>query len=413
MTGNWKRAVFCGLLIVGLLLSRQDCYGTCREFSGVIENGGYGIADFSGNIIDGCNLDEIYIPASTVKIITALTAYDILGPSYRFSTEFYLDQERALYIKGYGDPLLISEAVKEISGTLKQRGVNRVSGIFVDNSVYGIASMPPGSRLSSNAYDAPVASTSVNFNTLPIEIDTRGRAFSSERQTPFVPLMREMSAKRGKGKYRINICSGGCRFPQNKAARYTGELFAAFLRQAGVQVGNELGMRAVPAEAARVYTHVSEKSLDEILRKMLHYSSNFIANQLFLTCGAVEYGYPATWEKGAAAVRKVLSERLGEETADQVVMVDGAGLSRENRMSAGAMLKVLEAFSQHASLLDKRRGVFAKTGTLKGVYNYAGYLNEETAYVILLNQRENRREQVLDRLKKHYGAVGRTATIRR
>ena len=67
------------------------------------------------------NADTLLIPASTLKILTALTAFYYLGEDYRFRTEFYVDAESNLKIKGYGDPLLISETVVEMIHHLSMR----------------------------------------------------------------------------------------------------------------------------------------------------------------------------------------------------------------------------------------------------------------------------------------------------
>ncbi len=376
----------------------QAVHAACRDYSTFIKSGGYGIADSFGNVVDGCNLDTAYIPASVVKIVTALSALQILGPAYRFTTEFYLDDKQILYIKGYGDPLLLSEDVRRIVTQLKTQQVGHIKGIFIDNSVYAFDGVPPGSSNSSNAYDAPVAATSVNFNSLPVRVDSRRRVFSSEPQTPWLPFMNEVGKGRKPGIHRVNICVGGCR-PQTAAARYTSELFLALFKEVGILVSGETGVRSVPTTAQCIFIYKNPRTLEEVVKNMLYYSSNFIANQLFLACGAKRFGYPATWEKSATAIQQVLHEALGGDMSDAAAVVDGAGLSRQNRMSVRSMLKILKVFTPHKLLLRKYRGVLAKTGTLQGVYNYAGYFPDGHPYVIFLNQPENNRASILDRLK--------------
>ena len=67
------------------------------------------------------------------------------------------------------------------------------------------------------------------------------------------------------------------------------------------------------------------------------------------------------------------------------------------------MLQLLQAFCPHRLLLPERHGVRLKTGTLQGVYNLAGYLDDGIPFVVLLNQPQNRRFPVLDRLRGLYG----------
>jgi D-alanyl-D-alanine carboxypeptidase/D-alanyl-D-alanine-endopeptidase (penicillin-binding protein 4) len=81
-------------------------------------------------------------------------------------------------------------------------------------------------------------------------------------------------------------------------------------------------------------------------------------------------------------------------------MEEGAGLSWHNRITARAMLQLLKAFAPHADLLRYRYQVLVKSGTMKGIFNYAGYLPGGNPFVILLNQRRNTRRTVLARLKR-------------
>jgi len=181
---------------------------------------------------------------------------------------------------------------------------------------------------------------------------------------------------------------------------------AALLRKEGITVVAIGGIRSVPvAEAHLLYTHRSTQTLQEISRSLLRYSSNFMANLVFLTCGAKQYGYPATWKKAQQAVHQELARQLGKATAAEIVQVEGAGLSRQNRVTARAMLQLLTRFRPYTDLLKKERGTALKTGTLTGVYNYAGYLPDGKAFVIILNQQANARAAVLERLKQLYSVT--------
>ena len=76
------------------------------------------VTDANGQILLEKNADKKRIPASILKIFSSLVALHYLGDDYRFPTEFYLDGQSNLKIKGYGDPLLISEVVSKISQIL-------------------------------------------------------------------------------------------------------------------------------------------------------------------------------------------------------------------------------------------------------------------------------------------------------
>lgn len=397
------------LLLLPVLFSveRRVGHATCRTIADLASQGAYGVADADGRIVASCHPDRSLVPASVLKIATVSAALAILGPDYRFLTEFYLDSHDNLTIKGFGDPTLFSEEISGIVDQLRQKGLRRVQTLYVDPSAFALTMQVPGQEDSANPYDAPVGPLSVNFNSVPISKDAAGRIVSDEPQTPTLPIMQELGRERPVGRYRMNVCAQGCD-ADRRMAQYAGELFRALLQQGGVPVATLGGIRAVPVHRATLlYAHRSGQTLTAISRSLLHYSSNFMANLVFLTCGAQQFGYPATWQKAEQAVHRELVRQLGGTTADTIALVEGAGLSRENRVTVRAMLQLLTHFRPQAELLKKERGVAVKTGTLTGVYNLAGYLPDGQAFVILLNQEANNRAAVLDRLKRQF--VSRTS----
>ena len=393
----------CGLLLVfSIVLDyRQVAFATCRSITGLGPQSAYGVADPQGRILDGCNLDRAMIPASVLKIATVLSSLQILGPAYRFRTEFFLDSQQNLLIKGYGDPSLVSEEVAAVALELKRYGLDRIGTIFIDDSAFALEQQVPGQALSDNPYDAPIGPLSVNFNALPF-VKQGGMISSGESQTPTLALMTELGRTYPNGRHRINICAGGCE-ENRQMARYSGELFAALLQRRGISVDGYGGRRRVKVGARPAYVHYSRKTLSELSRITLLYSSNFTANLMYLACGAERFGYPATWNKAREAVRLQMQVALGSN-ASLITQVEGAGLSRGNRVTARGMLHLLAAFQPQRDLLKKEQGVAFKTGTLSGVYTLAGYLPGGNAFVILLNQPENTRKQVLKQLLQQFAA---------
>lgn len=392
------------LLPILFSVERQVGYATCRSIADLAPQGAYGVADAASRIVDSCNPDRSLVPASVLKIATVSGALGILGPDYRFLTEFYLDEHQNLTIKGFGDPTLFSEEIKKIVQQLRQRGVRWVQTLYVDTSAFALGSQVPGREDSDNPYDAPVGPVSVNFNSVPLDKDASGRIVSGETLTPTLPIMRELGRERPAGRARVNICTKGCN-AENRMAQYASELFRALMEQGGIPVAALGGIRQVaPRGATLVYAHRSTQTLTEISRSLLRYSSNFMANLVFLTCGAKQLGYPATWEKAGQAVHRELARQLGTATADAIVQVEGAGLARDNRVTVRAMLQLLAFFRPQAALLNQEHGTAVKTGTLTGVYNLAGYLPDGQAFVILLNQQTNNRATVLERLKRQFAS---------
>ncbi len=387
------------LCCIFVFFSGQSAVAGCPSFTGVIVNGAYGVADNNGKLLGSCNPDTSFIPASIIKIPTALVALQVLGSDYRFKTEFYLDSEQNLYIRGFGDPLLISEEVLDIVTTLRHQGLEQIQDIFIDDTSFALEHQASGRESSSNPYDAPIGATVVNFNSVSIRVDKKHRVRSAEPLTPTLPIMKKLGQHKRPGKYLINVCKGSCE-PEEQMAEFTAQLFRALSKKAGISSDGGSVRKPVPAGARLLYTHKNSKNLDQVLASMLWYSSNFIANLVYLTVGAEKYGYPATWDKANRAVHNGLVSELGPQAADLIVQKEGSGLSRNNRVTVRAMLKVLQRFKPHASLLRIRRKVPVKSGTMKGIYNYAGYLQDGKPFVILLNQQANTRTTVLDRLKQ-------------
>ena len=79
------------------------------------------VADADGRVLLSHNPALPLVPASTLKVVTALAARHYLGEQGRFHTDFLLDPEGNLWIRGYGDPLLVSEVITDIARTLHQR----------------------------------------------------------------------------------------------------------------------------------------------------------------------------------------------------------------------------------------------------------------------------------------------------
>jgi D-alanyl-D-alanine carboxypeptidase/D-alanyl-D-alanine-endopeptidase (penicillin-binding protein 4) len=155
-----------------------------------------------------------------------------------------------------------------------------------------------------------------------------------------------------------------------------------------------------------VYRHFNSRSLRDNLDGLLRYSNNFIANQLFLTLGAHRSGYPATSASARAALQQQLAELYGAGFGNDprsLLMVEGSGLSRQQRSSAAGMLHILEAFRPYADLLPEVDGNLRKSGTLTGVYNFAGYLPGPDGlypFVIMTSQAANNRAEILRLLRQ-------------
>ena len=387
-----------------LTVLANDLENVTVETGHLIDNGAYAV-EKTDRLLIAHNPNGMYIPASIVKIATALTALGILGPDYRFETHFYMDSASNIYIKGFGDPFLVSEELELIIDNLKKRGVHAINNIYLDHAAYQLTLPADGLGFSDNPYDALNSALAVNFNTVRIQVSENGLVLSAEEQTPTLPLMQQLGKNMNPGNHRINISTDENN-GQTVISRYVGELFRAIQEKKEMPGKGKIAEKTVPGDLAPVYMHRSGKSLLEIIEPLMLYSNNFIANQLFLACGAKQYGYPATWEKGRRGLAEFMREKL--DLSEKVIkMVEGSGLSRRNRVSPGAMLSILRAFKPYGHLLPLEDGKRIKSGTLQGVYSYAGYFTDSDkldSFVLILNQSGNKRDKLLGILEGYYQA---------
>ena len=367
-----------------------------------IQNGGYAVKTAQGRI-EGYNSDSLFIPASTIKLVTCLAALKILGPDYQFATRFHIDPDDNLYIKGEGDPMLTSEDVAAIAKDLFDHGLRRVNALILDGSAFALETTVDGSENSERPYDAEITPLAVNFNALPIRVDADHTVDSGEDQTPVLPMMQEIGKSMAIGRYRLNVGAFQVTGDLPNEARYAGELFISLLRQQGIQIGNTLLLGTVPKNAPLIFIHKSD-TIRGIIRNCLEFSNNFIANELFVACGRIRFGQPATWEKGQVALAEFTDHTL-HLPPKTITMVEGSGLSRNNLISPRTMIAVLEAFAPFTDLLPVKHDYLMKSVTLKGVYCYSGYLGGhgyQTPFTIMLNQETNSRNQILHLLASQF-----------
>jgi D-alanyl-D-alanine carboxypeptidase/D-alanyl-D-alanine-endopeptidase (penicillin-binding protein 4) len=370
------------------------------EALGLVYNGGYAVKK-EGRIIAAHNLHKVFIPASIVKIATTLAALQILNPQYRFETYFFVDEDQNIYIKGFGDPFLISEEIARIVKTLKKLGCRRINDIYLDDTAFDIPASVEWAGSSDNPYDAPNNALAVNFNTVNIIKDQDGKVSSAEEQTPTIPMMSEFGEDLEPGKYRINICQKQTK-NNNIINRYVGELFRAFQRKENIPGSGTIASKKTPDSLSPIYKHQSSKTLEDIIAPLMLYSNNFIANQLYLTMGAEAYGYPATWGKSKKTMAEILLREF-KLSEDEIRIIEGSGLSRKNLVSPYAMLELLEAFKPYENFLPRKEGKLLKSGTLQGVYSYGGYFienNHLNSIVLILNQEKNTRRRLLQVLEQ-------------
>jgi D-alanyl-D-alanine carboxypeptidase/D-alanyl-D-alanine-endopeptidase (penicillin-binding protein 4) len=350
-----------------LLLPVQVLADVKEKVAALAPSGLVLVLDEKGNELVAQNADSPFVPASVTKIVTAWLAMEVLGGDYRFETRFYLDGDRVLYIRGGGDPFLISEELAELASKLVAAiGKEPLSGIVLDANYYPSDIRIPGIEDTDEAYDALNSALAVNFNT--IHAVRQGKTVrSAEKQTPITPLAVSQFLARGpKGRGRISLTQDAA-----VGLQYAGELIAAFIERAGGSVkGKTISVGAVPEGLEPVYVHRQSRPLSEILAGLLLGSNNYVANQVFLEVGGHRLGGPVSLEKSLQVANEMLAKH---GLAEFIHLEEGSGISRGNRFTARGLAQLLNLFEPHAALLRGAEGALFKTGTFSGVRTLAGY----------------------------------------
>ncbi|HEX5569130.1 MAG TPA: D-alanyl-D-alanine carboxypeptidase/D-alanyl-D-alanine-endopeptidase [Streptomyces sp.] len=334
-------------------LLEDDALGTLRTAS---------VVDvLTGRQLYGARAGRSVVPASTVKVATAVAVLSAAGPDHRIATRVLWDaeRERAVLVGG-GDPTLTRGELERLADAtaraLEKRGAERIT-LGYDTSRYtGPARHPIG----------------VNDNIAPVSA-----------------LMLNAG--------RVDRSTTG---PAPRSADPAADAAAAFadrLRDRGIDVERPAYLRTAPRDAGELAVHRSAP-LSELVERMLTHSDNDIAEALARQT-AIARGEPASFAGAGRAVRAELAEYGRRLPLRGARFMDGSGLSRSDRVSAELLtrLLVLAADPAHPGLrpvltglpvarfsgtLGSRYGdtttragaglVRAKTGTLTGVNTLAG-----------------------------------------
>jgi len=330
------------------------------------------VVDSAGNRVFEWQTEKMMVPASLAKLATAYLAINKWGLSRRFKTEFYSHQvgennhATQLWIKGYGDPFLVSEEIDLIVSSLKETGYSQPASIHVDNRHFDITNIPGRSNVA-DPYNAPLSAVSANFNTANLVVRD-GQVASAEKQTPLTPTAKRVAHTLKLKKERVNLVNA------ENAQRNFVELLQLKMGWADTPIYVD---QTLPAAAELVYRHANSRSLGPVLTGTLEFSNNFIANQVFLKLAEQQHPEGLDFTRASAAATKVLSSNFKWVNFS---LVDGAGLSRKNRLSATQIDDLLAALNTNKSLLKRyeiagsKALIHAKTGTLSDVRSYAGFI---------------------------------------
>ncbi len=441
MNKNLKLFIFCSLVCTSLR-AQPDLKS---QFEALIKKSGVARGDLSLMVgapkksLFELNSEKKLIPASITKIATTAAVLDFFPPGFQIKTRLLTVEKgripngvlkSPLYFKGGGDPTFVSETLWFLVNAFVRSGIQRIDGdLILDSSLFDDKPFDE-SRESvrvDRAYDAPVSALSFNWNASnffirpglksgdkaqvfadPVNpyVEIQGEPTTSEKKTHSLKI-EKIKVQDQKEIYKI---SGDIPVGHAEVAIYKNiqkpELWAGinlieFLKQRGIVFNGKIKLGKTPADT-QVLAEAPSKPIDHIVQDMNKFSNNFVAEALTKLMATLD-GKQGNIADGIQKIRLVLQKSGLKE--NEFTIDNPSGLTRENRFSALAMIKILthlrnnfEVFPEFLGSLPiagvdgtlksrlkntkGERWVRAKTGLLTGVVALAGFAGHDNGEVI-------------------------------
>ncbi len=394
------------------------------------------------------NADVAMNPASVMKLLTTYAGLELLGPAYTWPTMLYANGKITdgvlkgdLVIKGYGDPKLDLENFWSLIYRLRQTGLHEISGnLVLDHTHYDIPEDDPGDFDGQpyRTYNILPEALLVNYRTSSVHLFPQPEANkvravvdplpeslhvqnnlkltqgdcgdwrsalsvdvqkSNEEENNFIiTLDGSYSTQCGKRSYLLSLYD---------SASYTRDLFRRLWTQQGGLFHGDVVAGKAPAGISPIKTYQSPP-LVEVIRGINKFSNNIAARQLYLTLGTAGSTRPdkspATLAKSEAALKQWLTTK--QLNFPELIVENGSGLSRKERISAKHMGQILQAAFRSpvmpefisslpiaavdGTMRNRLTGTpvsgmaHMKTGTLYNVVALAGYMLDSSGQRIII-----------------------------
>ncbi|QPB42482.1 serine-type D-Ala-D-Ala carboxypeptidase [Rodentibacter haemolyticus] len=396
------------------------------------------------NIIADYRGDIFMLPASTQKVFTAVAAKLVLGDEFKFETALLTNGkiqnnvlDGNLIIRFTGDPNLTSGQLYGLLAELKKQGINKINGnLVLDTSVFSshdrglgwiwndltmcFNSPPSAANIDNNCFYAELDANQTPGEMVKINVPAQfpiqvfGQVYVADaKEAPYCQLD---VVVHDNNRYQVKGCLArqskpfGLSFAVQDPDAYAAAIVQRQLKRLGIEFDGKVLQPQKPQQGQLIAQHFS-KPLPDLLKKMMKKSDNQIADALFRAIAYHYYKRPASFQLGTLAVKSVL-QKQGIKFGNSI-LADGSGLSRHNLVAPKTMLSVLEYIAKNEDKLRLMetfpiagvdgtisgrgglinpplvKNVIAKTGSLKGVYNLAGFMTnargEKVAFVQFIN----------------------------
>ncbi len=374
------------------------------------------------------NGDGGFIPASNLKLLTSGAAFLVLGKDFEFQTKIIVDGDRLIVIgagdPGFGEPKLLDAMhlsvdafVDRLVDSAKKAGVSGIREVVVDDRVFDRDYVHPDwpKEQLSRAYCAEVSGLNFHANLLNVYV-TPGTAQNSEAGTRSEPsgswititrlarTVKEGNTEVWLEREPASVSGDAFRFKLHGTVRSAlTEPIAVTVDQPGLFFGRALADRAnraglgagkgiiarlatpnetfAPESDVQKVVAVVRTPLSVALERCNVDSENLYAESFCKLIGHKVTGQPGTWGSGTAVVRMQVKDRLGADAAASLVLADGSGLSRNNRITPDVMTRWLKSLSDdpNGQMFIQSLAVAGEEGTLRKRFKGAKLHNEVRA----------------------------------
>jgi len=359
----------------------------------------------TGQVVFDKNSQIGLAPASTQKIITSVTAFELLGKDYKYKTEFgfYPDDIPVgpITVKSSGDPSFGSwrysgtkpdTILSHLIEKAKKYGRGYSAMFQIDNFNFETQMMPNGWIFEDigNYYGAGAGSLNWKENQFDLYLKSSSKIGDSvhvvsvnaknKADLPFVSELK--SARKGSGDNayiylpvgsNTYIVRGTIPVSENNfkisGAIYDAPGYFSF------ELGRGYSISRIKDSVDIFYTYYSP-SLDSIIYWFNKKSINLYGEALIKTFAYEKNGFGST-DSGVVIVKNFWKEKGLDK--DELGIVDGSGLSPLNRVTTHSQVEILKYaktkdwFSYFNNSLPEYNGMSMKSGTIRGVKGFCGY----------------------------------------
>ncbi|MEZ5837868.1 MAG: D-alanyl-D-alanine carboxypeptidase [Geminicoccaceae bacterium] len=387
---------------------------------------GYLLVDAaSGKVLESRDPERPMIPASTIKLVTALAALDRLGPDYRLQTRLWVDGDVSdgqldgdLVLEGGGDVEFDIDDLMELALGLRSSGIRTVKGrLLLDDDAFARFPEVNPDQPPDATYNAGVGPMALAFSRVSMRADGMGNYSGLPPLVERGPAWSIVASARPKRSRAIPVRDVGMHAARN---------FALMARRLGIAM-NDPERGTVPPKA-RLLRTISSKPLSELVEDMLLYSNNQLAETLGLVLSGSLGRHPRTLAQSAQIAAEIVTARIDADWS-ALHMENHSGLSPATRATPAQLAALLRygldrhdlpellATSGWSGSLERRLAgdgtalrVWAKTGSLDFASALAGYLlADDGLRLFVIMTANDARRAVYDSMKVPNAAIRREA----